>query len=203
MHRAQCRPLSSTARKQAPTQSGSRQGNESRLTGLECSHEVVGIPCGEFALALDEMFSGHCTDEIEGEVSNHCHVGCAMAASEGPSAVGPTCYENRGQADRREGHLGTRETWKRRKVSARSSPGQGRVHFQQPRQQTMGRQPVFFAGCFAHLHPQQNHCDTVHNLAGLRARLFGVEAAFDPDFGPDLPSISDRVPGFDAFCADG
>lgn len=45
-------------------------GYESRLTRLECGHEVVGIPGCEFSLSLDGLFAGHGADEVEGQ-GNH------------------------------------------------------------------------------------------------------------------------------------
>jgi len=58
------------------------QGNESRLTGLEGGHEIVGIPGCEFSLALDGLFAGHSADEVEGEMADHRHVCGAVAAAQ-------------------------------------------------------------------------------------------------------------------------
>ncbi|BAV50026.1 hypothetical protein Amn_09830 [Aminobacter sp. Y103A] len=49
---------------------------------LENCNQVVGIPGREFSLSLDGLFSGHGSDEVEGEVADHGHVCGAVAAAQ-------------------------------------------------------------------------------------------------------------------------
>src|SRR6516162_5833192 len=57
-----------------------RQGNESRLTSSWAQYlqQVLWIPAGALAAALDGLLVGDLAHQIEGEVADHCHVFGAM-----------------------------------------------------------------------------------------------------------------------------
>ena len=59
---------------------GEGQGNESRLTSSWAQYlqQVLWVPAGALAAALDGLLVGDLAHEIEGEVADHCHVFGAM-----------------------------------------------------------------------------------------------------------------------------
>ena len=56
------------------------QGNESRLTSSWAQYlqQVLWVPAGALAAALDGLLVGDLAHQIEGEVADHCHVFGAM-----------------------------------------------------------------------------------------------------------------------------
>src|SRR6516165_574779 len=52
------------------------QGNESRLTSSWAQYlqQVLWVPAGALAAALDGLLVGDLAHQIEGEVADHCHV---------------------------------------------------------------------------------------------------------------------------------